>query len=215
MKYKVFIGYSSQDNDKAQYIFACLGRIEELTPYKAELYPVYGEDFKQRIQNELHQCHFMIVLLTENGKNSQWVNQEIGFAYSLLFKRRNKAKPHIIPITHKQVDLKGFLTKDTIDFLFLDNFPSFEDVVADIIAQIRWRIPKGLEEGSLNLKLICFNCKDKKGFPFECSAKIPAQEDVWKAIQAKKYYLPYTCPNCSGDIFIDVRTLLSQKPTEG
>lgn len=217
MKYKVFIGYSSEDNDKAQYVYDCLARIVEIIPYKAEMYPAFGEDFKQRLQNELYESHFMVVLLTNNGKNSQWVNQEIGFAYALKRRTQRKYKelPQIIPISEKQVQLKGFITKDTMDILFLDNYPSFEYVVADIIAQIRWRIPKGLQEGVLHLRVTCFNCVDKKGFFYEWSAPLPAQEEITKAIQSNKYWLPYTCPQCKASNFVDVRTFLSHKATEG
>jgi len=215
MDYKIFIGYSSEDNDKAQYIHDCLARIVEFIPYKAELYQEYGEDFKRRLQRELHESHFMIVLLTESGKNSQWVNQEIGFAYALRFQRHRKPTPHIIPISHREVQLKGFITKDTTDFLILDKFPSFEHVVASIILAIRRYIPRGLEEGVLKLRVTCFNCDDKKGFPYEWIAPLPLHEDIWKAIQSKKHWLQYNCPQCNKINFVDIRTFLSHKAAEG
>ena len=83
MAWKVFIGYSSEDDELAQYIHDCLKRIVQIQPYKAENYLQFGEDFKKKIQNEQDTSQFMIVLLTNNGIRSQWVNQEIGYAYAL------------------------------------------------------------------------------------------------------------------------------------
>lgn len=205
---KVFIGYSNEDNEMAQYIHDCLGRIVEFLPYKAELYQEYGEDFKQRIQNELYESQFMIVLLTENGKSSQWVNQEIGFAHALKRRPDRRELPRIIPISHRQVQLKGFVTKDTTDFLILDDFPSCEYVVANIIFTIRRYIPRGLEEGVLHLRLSCSKCVDEKGLPFEWVSAVPDNESMVKAVSSNKHFLPYPCPRCRTDCLIDVRTFL-------
>jgi hypothetical protein len=210
MKYKVFIGYSSEDNDKAQYIYNCLGRIVQFVPYKAELYKAYGEDFKQRIQNELYESHFMVVLLTENGKNSQWVNQEIGFAYALKRRteRKHKELPLIIPLSHKGVQLKGFITKDTTDFLVIDKFTSLEDVVANIILAIRRYIPRGLEEGVLKLRITCSNCVDKKGFPSEYESLIPDSETIRKAMELGQPVFESECTKCHVKNSFDARTFL-------
>jgi hypothetical protein len=70
--YKTFIAYSGEDNQTAQYIHDSLGKITQLQPYKAENYLDFGSEFKQRIQNEIIDSIFMIAVLTENGKNSQF-----------------------------------------------------------------------------------------------------------------------------------------------
>lgn len=152
--------------------------------------------------------------MTENGKNSQWVNQEIGFAYALRFKRPRELTPHIIPISHRQVQLKGFITKDTADFLILDHFSSFEYVVANIISTIRRYIPNGLKEGVLHLHIRCPNCVDERGLPYEWVSTIPDNESMMKAISLNKSLLPYACPKCETKIIVDVRTFLPQKTTE-
>jgi len=211
MNYKVFISYTKEDNNIAQHIHNCLERIVEIEPYKAERYKAYGEDFKQRLQKQLYASHFMVVLLTENGKNSEWVNQEIGFAYALRF-QRNKDSPHIIPISRTPVELKGFITKDTIDFLFLDDFSSLEYVVAHIIFDIRRHIPRGLEEGGLKLRVTCFNCFDKDGFPYEYKkALVPDVETLRKIIESPRPFLAYVCPKCKATNYVDARTFLSYK----
>jgi hypothetical protein len=212
MSYKIFIGYSGEDNSNAQFIHDCLARIKEFIPYKAEMYQEFGEEFKQRIQRELSQSFAMVVLLTENGKNSQWVNQEIGYAYAQ--KKRswgNTNLPHIIPLSHEQVQLKGFITKDSTDILFLDKYSSWENVVADIITQIRSRIPRGLENNVLHVRITCFTCVDEKGFEFEYLGFLLSAQDIIKAIQSGRHVFEYKCPKCNSPNKIDIRTFASLK----
>lgn len=211
MTWKVFIGYSSEDNDKAQYIFDCLGRIVQIQPYKAEIYLQFGEDFKKKIQNELDTSQFMIVLLTNNGIRSQWVNQEIGYAYALKKRPRLlpalRNLPHIIPVSESQAELKGLITKDTIDILFLDKYVSFEVVIANIISTIRCYIPRGLEKGVLKTLVACSNCLDEEGFPFEYECLIPSQATICKIIESEPQpLLAYSCPRCHTKNAIDART---------
>jgi hypothetical protein len=156
----------------------------------------------------------MVVLLTENGKNSQWVNQEIGFAYALKKRpeRLQKELPFIIPISQRHVTLKGFITKDTNDLLILDDFSSFEYVVANIVLAIRSYIRRGLEAGFLKLQITCSKCVDKKGFPYEFHANIPDNETLQKAIATySPPVLRFICPQCKIENFVDARTFLSVK----
>ena len=217
MSYRVFIGYAGEDDKYAQYIHDSLARIVQIQPYKAEIYLEYGEDFKQRIQNELYESHSMIVLLTDNGKSSQWVNQEIGYAFALKKRpmRRYRELPHIIPISQKHVELKGLITKDSIDILFLEDFPSFEYVMASIILTIRRYIPRRLEESLLKTRITCSNCFDTRGLPFEYEALIPSAETIRRTIESQpKPFLAYLCPNCHTENVIDSRTFFSCKINE-
>ena len=211
MVYRTFIGYSSEDDDLAQYIHDSLGRIVQIQPYKAEIYPDYGEDFKKRLQNELYESHFMVVLLTNNGIRSQWVNQEIGFAYALKTRLRPLyiGQPHIIPISQKQTELKGFITKDSVDILFLEDFSFFEEVIANIIFTIRKYIPRGLEKGVVKTLVACSNCVDEEGLPFEYEGLLPSHETIRKITESEPQpLLAYSCPSCNTKNAIDARTFL-------
>lgn len=213
MKYKVFIGYSSNDNDKAQSIYDCLSRIVEITPYKAEIFLDYGEDFRKRIMSELENSRFVVVLLTNNGVSNQWVNQEIGYACALKKRQRLLAisgeEPQIIPISESQIELKGFITKDSVDILFLDKLP-WELVIANVILKIRSYIPRGLGKGTLHFKVVCPNCTDTRGLPFEFSFPMDDYETINKAIELGKNFL-VPCPKCGTPVYIDVRTFLPLK----
>lgn len=155
----------------------------------------------------------MIVLLTENGKSSQWVNQEIGFAFAL--KRRPSpyaGLPHIIPISQKHVELKGLITKDSIDILFMDDFQDFTYIMANLIFTIRRYIPRGWEEGILRVRIACSTCLDEHGLPFEYEAPVLSAETISRAIaQEPKPFLGYTCPRCNNENVIDARTFLPAK----
>jgi len=211
MSYRTFITYSGEDENLAQWIYDSLGRIVQIQPYKAEIYPDYGEDFKKRLQDELYESHFMVVLLTNNGIHSQWVNQEIVFAYALKTRLRPlyKGRPHIIPISQKQTELKGFITKDSIDILFLEDFSDFENVIANIIFTIRKYIPRGLEKRVLRALVTCSNCVDEEGLPFEYENFIPSHETIRKIMESDPQPLwAYSCPSCHTKNAIDARTFL-------
>lgn len=104
MQYNLFIGYSGEDKKHAEFVYNCLSQIAEMKPYLAEILPNYGESFKERILNFLDITDFMVVFLTKNGVESQWVNQEIGYATAI---KRKKHPMRIIPISLKNVQLKG------------------------------------------------------------------------------------------------------------
>lgn len=208
---KTFICYSGEDEDKANYIFRSLSRIIQIQPYKAEIHPNYGEDFKKRIESELSNSIFMIVLLTSNGIRSQWVNQEVGYACCLktrLIRNDNDGLPYIIPISESGIELKGLITKDSNDILFLDKFPYFEDVIANIIWYLRKKIPNGLEEGVLKYRIACSNCTDEKGLPTEYNVLIPSYNNVLKAIKSNRLVWASSCDKCKTKNLVDIRTFL-------
>jgi hypothetical protein len=219
--YNIFISYANEDNNIAQLLCDSLGRVAQFRPYKAENYPNFKVGFKQRIQGAIIESFFVIALLTENGKSSQFVNQEVGFALAVKFYNNNsivKAKldpnrdiPIIIPISQKSVkDLKGFITKDFDDILFLDNFDSIELLVASVILSLRKSIYKGLEGKTLNLNIFCPHCNDKKGLPNGFQVNLPQIEVIIDLIQKNKA-LKYDCPKCRRSIRIDARTYLPLK----
>lgn len=51
--------------------------------YIYEFYPKYGKYVPETIKNNIQNCSTVVVLLTEDGVQSQWVNQEIGMGFAL------------------------------------------------------------------------------------------------------------------------------------
>ncbi len=212
MSYRTFITYSREDEQYATSIFNSLNRIVEIIPFKAEVFPIYGKDFKQKIEDALSESTFMVALLTDNGIHSPWVNQEIGYAFALKNRKgRWSGLPHIFPISETQVDLtKGFISKDSTDILFIDKCSSFEYVIAKLITFLRGYVPNGLKEDTLCHRITC-SCFDKKGLPFEYLAGIPSRDDMDKAFESNIQFRSYKCPQCNKENFIDMRTLLPVK----
>jgi hypothetical protein len=214
--YNIFISYASEDNNLAQLLYDSLGRIVQFRPYKAENYLNFNEDFKQRIQAALIDSDFVIALLTKKGKSSQFLNQELGFALAVKFYNRavvkakldpNKDMPIIIPVSQKGVRLKGFITKDSNDLLFLDKYASPELFVAEIIAYIRHKIPKGEKEKTLTMKATCPDCHDKNGLSLTYESNLPQVGVMWDLIR-KHQPLQSECPKCKRNSLFDSRILM-------
>jgi hypothetical protein len=216
--YKTFIAYANEDNEIAQLIHDSLSTIAELQPYKAENYPYFGEEFKQRIQAEIINSFFMVILLTKKGKTRQFVNQELGFAvatkiFNKVIKPKldpNKDLPIIIPVSQKGARLKGFITKDSNDILFMDNY-SNELLVANLILAIRNRIHNGIEGKTLTLKVSCENCSDQKnGLPTLYKLYLP-EIAVFRKLISQNKPLKTICPKCKNLNFLDSCTNLPHK----
>ena len=199
-QYSIFIAHTSEDITLANSICTALNRIWEFNPYLATNFPSYGENFKERIQNVIERSNFMIVLLTESGIKNQWVNQEVGYACAI--KKKNK-RLKIIPISISGINLKGFITRDSEDILFLDKY-SLKFLIANIVNGIRNNIPNGYREGSLNIKLICKVCKDKSGLPFQWKGSVPSSDAIIRTIESDNPLWTYNCPKCGEKVVVDI-----------
>jgi hypothetical protein len=218
LRYNIFISYAGEDNNLAQLLYDSLGRIVQFSPYKAENYLSFQEGFKQRIEAAIIDSFFMIVLLTEKGKESQFVNQELGYALAVKFYNKavvkakldpNRDVPIIIPVSQKGIVLKGFITKDSDDLLFLENYASLEDLVAHITANLRYSI--GAEKSKiLKIKVTCPECHDKEGLPLNYESYLPQVDFIWNLIKDEQP-LEYVCPKCSRVTSLDPRTYLPLK----
>ena len=99
--------------------------------------------------------------------------------------------------------MKGFITKDSEDLLFLDKY-EYPNLIADIVLQIRNTIPNGLLEGILHIKYKCMNCLDKKGLPIEYLGKIPSYQDFFRFLDEDNTVVFYPCTKCGRQIGINI-----------
>lgn len=209
----VFIGHSNKDKQYANNFFLCLKKIVPFVPYMAEYYTNPGEDYKDRIMMQLEQSAFIIFLLTQNGIDSQWVNQEIGYAYAL--KKKKKGFPIIIPISSKKLELKGLITQDSDDLLFSDDVTDYKWEIYNVILKIRARVIKGFEKGTFRIRVTCPSCHDKKdNLPFEFEADFPSQKTLDRSILANQISYTVSCPQCHTKIPLDIRTWFPIKQPE-
>ena len=202
--YQIFIAHSSEDDPLAYNVKNALSKIYEFRPYLAEDYKIPGENFKLRIQKAIQGSRCFIVLLTENGMKSQWVNQELGFAVA--------KKRKIIPITYSNCasKLKGFITKDSDDLIFIDKREAL--LLNDILLEIRRTIIKGLNIGVLNIILSCSNCTDNKGLAFKQITYLPSHKEILQCFDEGKYILNGRCTNCNSHLPFNLFTFQQEKP---
>lgn len=106
MTKKIFISYS--DNDRSR-----MRSLEKIIDNSTHFKPIIIADRRdalialtEKVKTGIFESDYVVPLLTEKSINSQWVNQEIGYAAAL-----NKT---IIPIIEKEIveSLKGFIHKN-------------------------------------------------------------------------------------------------------
>jgi hypothetical protein len=207
----VFIGHSNKDEKYANNFFLCLQKIVPFVPYMAQYYTNPGENYKDGIMMQLEQSTFIIFLLTENGINSQWVNQEIGYAYAL--RKKNNGIPIILPISSKKLKLRGLITQDSDDIVFRDDFIDYKWEIYNVITKIRSRILKGFNKGTFRIRVTCPSCYYKKdNLPFEFQEDFPSQKTLDRSISANQIIYTVSCPQCHTKIPLDIRTWFPEQP---
>lgn len=119
MKQKIFISYFSKtDNKKMKMLSDEIEKLNLFIPIiianrRKALMPLY-----EKVTSGIKECDIFIPILTRNSINSQWVNQEIGYAQAIERK--------IIPIVEEEIIdlLKGFIHKQG-DLPY--KYPGFEN----------------------------------------------------------------------------------------
>jgi hypothetical protein len=151
---RIFISYSSDDKERAQDFQRYL---EELEPkiFKAilvdhEKKPI--ESITKKIEDELFKCQVFIPLITENSLLNRWVNQEIGYVFSL----KQKLDIKIIPIVHNREDInKGFI-HNQLELPFVwdkeDYYKTFEEVRNYMTKELQFPFPIHVYPPSINLR---------------------------------------------------------------
>lgn len=79
MGYSVFLSHNSKDKELVEKIEQSLWR-EGIRPYLFETDPQPGGSLAEKIENAISNSDAFVVLITEEGQFSKWVNAEIGYA---------------------------------------------------------------------------------------------------------------------------------------
>lgn len=108
MSYRVFISHSTKDQvlifTLAQYLAS-----KNIEAFVAEWNPKLGTDLTQKIFPQIDQSDCVVAILTKDGNRSEWVNQEIGYAF--------KAQKLIISVIESGVKVSGALIgKEYVQF---------------------------------------------------------------------------------------------------
>lgn len=105
---QVFISYSgSKDRELADKLGEML-EASDVVDIEATIIPgesLPAEQNADIVTRKIDESHFFIPFYTADGRNSQWINQELGYAFGGLLRR----DVQILPIYENRQHLKGLL----------------------------------------------------------------------------------------------------------
>lgn len=137
---KIFISYSNQDAQIAQYITERINEAGHTTFIEDSDIPP-GMNFGEAITNALVDTDIVIILYTKNAVISSWVNYEMNTAFGYL---KERGKPRIIPVVFDDVIelpdiLKNIIhiraSRDMIDYLATNLINSINRLIGEIKAK--------------------------------------------------------------------------------
>jgi len=184
----VFLSHAKEDGNFADRVCDILERMG-ISCFTYERFPEYGEYIPEIIKRNIKGCRTFVVLLTQNGVQSQVVNQEIGMAFAL-----NKV---IIPIVESGVETKGFVElRQRIDY----DGNKQEGAISDLLYRLRVLYPLHNK-----LKLCCMNKECENNLKL-FSIALPTQQEINDA-NKRNLRFEYKCPSCGHMNYIFPETL--------
>jgi len=115
MDYKVFISHSTDDQRLVMSLANLLSKYG-MDVSVAEWYLMPGEPLTDKIFKLINESDCVVILLTQNGMRSKWVQQEIGIAL-------NERKT-IIPLVAKGIEAKELAALQGREYIEFDpNWP--------------------------------------------------------------------------------------------
>ncbi len=155
--FKVFLSHSEQDPLWTRRINDTLDRLHIRT-FVYEYYYVGGTNRFERIKNVIKSIPYFVALLTKNGLESQWVNQEIGYAVGV-----DKTPIPILEVdsrTGERLKSRGFV--EINDPIFFD--PALPDLMIEklVYTLYSWLLLTGGWRDTIWLTCRCGNEFDGK-----------------------------------------------------
>jgi hypothetical protein len=141
-KYDVFLSHSEQDEQLIARIHDALSKLG-LEVYVEEYESAYGEDIVNCVSDAIERSNYFLVVLTEKSIKSQWVNQEIGYAYAL--------EKDIIPVRVGEIHHTGMVGN-------IKGIKAKSDDFESIISEILYHFAE--LEGKTKFYYECDECDD-------------------------------------------------------
>jgi hypothetical protein len=111
MTYSVFVSHSCSNEDHAIVDAICADLKEsDVESYVSDRHPEPGRTIEEKLKEAIAKSDALIVVWTKGGRDSQWVNQEVGIARGL--------GKLVIPFVEVGVQVAGVLAG--IEFARLD-----------------------------------------------------------------------------------------------
>lgn len=180
-EYDIFLSHSERDDNLIQMIAYSLKTIG-LEIYVEEYETNYGKNLVDSVCEAIDGSTCFLVVLTKQSINSQWVNQEIGYAYA-------REKP-IIPVKVDKIKILGMIE----GIKGIRSKSNTEDLISNIV----WFF---IEDAKiLTFYVYCQKCGKTEEF------NLPIQEHIYNW-EKKKEPLIVQC-DCDLIITINPKTLL-------
>jgi len=182
-QFNVFLSYNELDLALVESIKSALERIG-ISVYSFKHYPEAGEYIPESIKKNIRDSDYFVVLLTQAGIESQWVNQEIGMAFALNML--------IIPIIQTGFESKGF-----VELRQHINYDAYnpEQGISDLIYRLRYLC----NATSIQLKCTNEKCRNK------LVVGIPSETEIGEAIKKGEVFYE-TCPQCKNKVNYSPKT---------
>lgn len=176
---KVFISYDTEDKELVTRIVNSMVSVG-MEPYIAPDHLAVGADLADKIIVNLKDSNCFVPILTKNSISSQWVNQEIGYAYSL---RNNLG---IFPLVERGLPIKGFIhrSKENIEFDLNDT----DDGIYKLVSALREYINRNWAKIE-RIRVKCITCTN------EYQIDLPSQKNIDMAISEGRL-IPSICKRC-------------------
>ncbi len=127
---KIFIAHSSKDKNLARRITNDLKNIYKFDPWFDEIKIKPGESIPAKIQEGLHNCDYMLVLLSEDSVKSNWMKTEYS---SKLWDEIEQERIYVIPLLINTCEIPQLLKhKKYINFVNQDYLDALNDVVDSV-----------------------------------------------------------------------------------
>ncbi len=124
MSYTLFVAHSTDDENLLDALVASLTSLPNIDCYVAERRPEPDKFVIEKVEKHIRTSDAMVAFLTERGKASAFVNQEIGWA-----RREYGTERPIIVFVERGVKLEAWLYgHDTIEF----DEDSFDEKVSEL-----------------------------------------------------------------------------------
>lgn len=184
MAFRIFLSYGSGDEDYVGQLFDSIGVVSNLQPYVAEWIETAGVPLRDKVAQGIDGSSCLIAFYTYNGMNSEWMNQEVGYAYG--------KKVTVIPIKDESVELQGFL--QGIQYIKLGY--DLDETIANVLNRLRSLY------SPVKFWITC--PKDSEKFLTD----LPSQQYIFDTIAKSESFI-YNHQKCGTEIIVNAKTLRS------
>jgi hypothetical protein len=139
MKEIIFISFTNSDRKKMNHLYEALSSSSRYEPHVVERNVTEGaENLSELVSNGIRGCGIFIPIISNNSIETQWVNQEIGFAQACK-------TVEVLPVveTEYKDSLKGFVHNQLqLTYRYSESrTPSFENIIEILLENLHKRRP--------------------------------------------------------------------------